>query len=412
MNNTQHFILLIFIILLLFYSFNNYLSTQEHYLTYFFPFYDNEKNTLYQFYKDEEYKHLNTKKHFMYEPIRIGYLQYEQNQTTNYLSTLLLARSKIQKIQRIPFQNIEDLVQSLKSNQIQFALLSIPTIANLTFQNKNTTQDFTSLNYVLSFFRRYLFIFTKEKYGISNLRNIPLATKIGIVHSSTSTSKPFGKDIMDFLQYKINRDYQFIFYPNAQQLIKGFQNDEIQIMFYQGYFPDEKLTQLLNQSILDKVYLLPFQIPREDVFYQSHFQYYPTTIDLNHLSPSYLPKKFDNQEWNRYKPTLKILGYDEYLMTNKMVSNDIIYETIKTYYESIDFLNTLPEIQNNPISKVGIEKDTNMPVLYHNGAYKFYKEKGFITDNPNPNCKYLVGVMECNEQNLEDNNLLYNGPQL
>jgi hypothetical protein len=99
-------------------------------------------------------------------------------------------------------------------------------------------------------------------------------------------------------------------------------------------------------------------------------------------------------------------------MTNKMVSNDIIYETIKTYYESIDFLNTLPEIQNNPISKVGIEKDTNMPVLYHNGAYKFYKEKGFITDNPNPNCKYLVGVMECNEQNLEDNNLLYNEPQL
>ena len=51
-----------------------------------------------------------------------------------------------------------------------------------------------------------------------------------------------------------------------------------------------------------------------------------------------------------------------------------------------------------------------MPILYHNGAYKFYKERGFITNESNPNCRYLVGRMECTEQTLKDNNLWLEGP--
>jgi len=34
---------------------------------------------------------------------------------------------------------------------------------------------------------------------------------------------------------------------------------------------------------------------------------------------------------------------------------------------------------------------------------KVFKEYGYITNINNYNCKYLVGVKECNEKTLEDN---------
>lgn len=387
-------------------------EVKEHYLTYFLPYYNDEKNGLYQFYENEDYKRLNLKKYFIYQPVRVGYVTNEQNRTIQYLNTLLLAKSKIENVQNVSYTSYDLLLRDVAKNKLQFGLIPLPIISNATFQNSKTTFDFTQLNYVFPFYRRYLYIFTKRRSGIQNLRNIPPKTKIGVVSDDIIYGTVIGTNVMNFLKYIQIRDYEFIEYKTPKEMFQAFMQNDFDIMFHRGYFPDKELTDFITETIQEEIYLLPFEIPREDVFYSMNYQYFPSYIDLNQLSPLYLPKKFDRYSWNKYKPDIKMLSWEEYLVTNKMVSDDIIYDTIKTYYGSIDFINSIPEIKNNPLSKVGIERDTNMPILYHNGAYKFYREKGFITNEPNENCKYLIGVKECTKKTLEDNNLILSDPQL
>ena len=207
--------------------------------------------------------------------------------------------------------------------------------------------------------------------------------------------------------YREGSDYQYIEYESDLELLAGFAMGQFELMMYIGYFPDTNLNKFLEKSVSEEVYILPFTIPRESVFYEKNFQYYPEYIDLNLTSKNYLPKRFNGEEWNQFKPDLKSLCFDEYLITNSKVDDDIIYNIMKTYYENIDKINEFPEIKNRPLSKVNIERDTNMPILYHPGSQRFYEEKGFITNSPNPNCRYMVGVMKCDEKSLKDNNLQF-----
>ena len=46
-------------------------------------------------------------------------------------------------------------------------------------------------------------------------------------------------------------------------------------------------------------------------------------------------------------------------------------------------------------------------IRYHDGVIQYLVEKGYISYIDNDNCKYLVGVTECNEKNLKANNLFF-----
>jgi hypothetical protein len=159
-------------------------------------------------------------------------------------------------------------------------------------------------------------------------------------------------DIMNFMNKKEDVDYQYVEYKNRNELFQGFLNDEFEIMCYQGYYPDSYIYQFITRHIEQEFMILPFEIPREDVFFQTNFQYYHSMIDLNIVASNYLPKKFDGKTWNRNKPDLKILCFDEYLVTNQKVENDIIYDVILTYFDSIDIINQFPQMKYQPISKV------------------------------------------------------------
>ena len=417
-HKTYYFILfsIIFIIGLSLYI-QSCREVREDYLTYFWPGYDESKDPLYQFYDKKEYNYLNVKKEFIYVPLRFAFVEYIQNITSKYIITLLLADSRIQKIQGIGYPNFKNIMSDLTQNKVQFALLPLPIISHFTFYKDTTTHNFTSLNYVLSLYRRYVYILTKRKSGIQNLTNMGIdivskkKIRVGVLQDGIVKGSVIVKDVLTNLQYKENVDFDFYEYKTHLSLLIAFQQDDIDLVFYNGYNNDTLLNQFLTSMISDEIYILPFDIPNRDVFFQSKFQYYLATYDLNLASPNYLPKRFNGQSWNRYKPDISLLAYDEYLVTNPKVPDDIVYETIKTCYDAIDLLNSYPELKDNPISKVGVERDTNMPILYHNGAYKFYKERGFITNESNPNCRYLVGRMECTEETLKDNNLWLDAPQ-
>lgn len=397
---------LLFILFILFYFYLQKKETKEHYLTFFIPYYQTNKEGLYKFYEDEDYKRLNFKKNFIYKPIQFGYIGDDQDFTSQSLISLLISKSKIQHIQKVKYSTISKMIQDISQNQIQLSLISFPYLSYYTFYKGDTSYNYQHINYILSIYKKYLYIITKRKFQISNIRNLPLQVKIGVIPDYV---KPKGMiivdDIMNFMNKKQDIDYQYVEYKNRNDLFQGFLNDEFEIMCYQGYYPDNYLYQFITRHIEQEIMILPFEIPKEDIFFQTNFQYYHSMVDLNIVASNYLPKKFDEKTWNRNKPDLKILCYDEYLVTNQRVENDIIYDVIQTYFQSIDIINEFPQMKYQPISKVGIERDTNMPVLYHNGAYKFYKEKGFITNESNPNCRYLVGEKECTPQTLKDNGL-------
>lgn len=391
-------------------------EVRENYLTYFWPGYDESKNPLYQFYDKKEYNYLNVKKEFIYQPLRFAFVEYLQNVTSKYIVTLLLSQSRIQRIQGIGYHNFKNVLDDVVDNKIQFALLPFPIISYYTFYKNTTTTQFTSINYILSLYRRYLFIMTKRKSGIQNLKNMGIdlinqkKIRVGVLQDGIVKGSVVARDVLNTLQYKENVDFEYFEYKTHLSLLIAFQQDDVDLIFYNGYAYDSLLKEFLTSMVADEIYILPFDIPNRDVFFQSNFQYYLANYDLNHTSSNYLPKRFDEKTWTRYKPNISLLAYDEYLVTNPKVPNNVVYETIKTCYDAIDLLNSYPELQDNPISKVGIERDTNMPILYHNGAYQFYKERGFITNESNPNCRYLVGRMECTEQTLKDNNLWLEGP--
>ena len=54
-----------------------------------------------------------------------------------------------------------------------------------------------------------------------------------------------------------------------------------------------------------------------------------------------------------------------------------------------------------------IKLDNNTIYIdYHQGAINFFKKYGYISTINNENCKYFVGIMECNDKNLRDNNFI------
>ncbi len=403
-------IIILCILILIFIGINEYLKKNmiENYVTYFLPFYNNEKSELDSFYENQDYNRYNIKKQIIYKPIYFGFLKGEQDYTTRSLIMLLLAKSNIYQVSQIRYSQIKDIIQNLNENRIQLSLLSFPYISYFTFYRGETPYNYNNIKYLLSVYKKYLYAVTKRIHKIENLGDIPYGTKIGVVKDGvTKKGNVISHDVLTFMGYREGSDYQYVEYNSELELLAGFGMGQFELMMYIGYFPDTNLNKFLERSVSEEVYILPFTIPRESVFYEKNFQYYPEYIDLNLTSKNYLPKKFNGEEWNQFKPNLKSLCFDEYLITNSKVDDDIIYNIMKTYYENIDKINEFPEIKNHPLSKVNIERDTNMPILYHPGSQRFYEEKGFITNSPNPNCRYMVGVMKCDEKSLKDNNLQF-----
>ncbi len=402
-------IFVLFLLLFIFYYINNYTlknnNIKEHYLTYFLPYYDNDKNEIQKFYENDDIKRLNYKKYFIYKPFNFGFIVNQQNETVDQLSKVLLAKSKIETVNKIPFKDYKTLIHNLNINKIQLSLLSLPIVSYFTY-NKELENEFNNIKYILKVYKKYLYILTKKSYKINSLRDLPYKIKIGVIKDNIVKGSIIVNDLLTYLGHKEGQDFTYKEYNNKFELFNAFNDNQVHLIFYNGYFPDETLKDFTTRHAREGLILLPFEVPNEEVFFQNYYQYNHKYIDLNLISQSYLPVSFGKYTFSRFKPDMKMLTYDEYLVTNRMVKDDDIYDIIKTYFNVIPLLNQYPQIQGDPLSSVSLE-ETGLPIQFHNGAYKFYVEKGYITNNPNPNCKYLVGVMECTDKTLADNNLTY-----
>ena len=96
--------------------------------------------------------------------------------------------------------------------------------------------------------------------------------------------------------------------------------------------------------------------------------------------------------------------FDKLLFTNVKVHKEYIYNFLEFYHKNVKFINNNLPNDSYKISKIEVIENL-LYVDYHDGVLQFFQDYGYISNIDNPNCKYLVGKMECNEKTLKNNNL-------
>ena len=71
-------------------------------------------------------------------------------------------------------------------------------------------------------------------------------------------------------------------------------------------FPSDNISNFIDNNVGNNIILLPFSTVKEDIFFNNFKQINLDNIDLNKLSDSYLPVKFNKIEYNTYKPDFRI----------------------------------------------------------------------------------------------------------
>jgi len=413
-----NYLFIILIILCLFKLLDSYLNNRiiEHYYTYFLPFLDLEKLKIANFYDNNEFNTRNFTNKFIYSPLNIIFSFNDINNYKNYnisfiniLSKILLSKTNFVKVNVIENSNTIENILLLNDNKVNIGYFSSSIISNAYIGDKNYfNKALTNLKFIAKTDKQVLMILTKKSKNINSINYLPLGTKIGVTVDK-SAGHIMTNDILSHLKYKENIDYKLIYKDISQyDFVNLLLADEIDLYFYLKTGTDDSITDLINNnSVANQILILPFNINKEEVFFKKNFYYEKYDLDLYKLSKNYLPKKILDESWNVFRPNLNTISIDNYIITNNKIDNRISYGIIKLIYEHKDIFNNY-EFKENQIflSDIRVLKEISLPIS--EGCRVFYTERGLISYNPNPNCKYLVGKMECNDKNLEDNNLILN----
>lgn len=387
----------------------------EHYYTYFFPYLDLEKSNILQFYENKEYNTKNFNNQFIFIPLNIIFSFNDINNNQNYnisfinlFSKLLISKTNFVKINVVENNDTIKNLHLLNNNKVNIGYFSASIISNAYIGEVDYfDKPLTNLKFIAKTDKQVLLIFTKKSKNINSINSLPLGTKIGMMNDKSS-SYIIAKDILNHLEYKENTDYKFI-YKNISQydFVNLLIKDEIDLYFYLKTGTDNKISEFITNNVSSQLLILPFNINKEKVFFKKNFYYQKYNLDLYKLSISYLPKKIMNDSWTIFRPNLDTISVDNYIITNSQIDNHISYGIIKLIYDHKDIFNNY-EFKNNEIFLDDIRVLTEISLPISEGCRVFYTERGLISYNDNPNCKYLVGKKECNQQNLEDNNLILN----
>ena len=392
------FILILFLLIFIFFNINKYIfQKKEHYLTYFLPYYEKDLSLIANFYLDNDNNKNFIKTKINYDVIKIGTSKLEEDFSillfNYYISNSNTYRSE-NIIYKIKIKQIEDLA----NKKINFCISNISVIYFYQTYNPNI---FNELRLISKLFKIYFYFFTKKQYNVFTLDDIPTNFKICI--SKDTYELYFYKIFFNNLNYKEDIDYKIILFENYNEMFSGFIENKIQMIFMTLPFPNKLIEQFLDKNVFDNIILLPFNIRNETLFLKKLPFIKTETIDLNNLSKSYLPKKFNDNEYSIFKPDLKVCYCYNIFFTNKKISDDDTYNFIKFIFENYKLINSnLPTtefyIHGNEIDNT----DLNM-IKYHPGVVKYFYEKGIFTNESDPNCKYLYGVKACTKESLENN---------
>jgi hypothetical protein len=394
----QRILIIVLILIILFYIINNYIlkkNNKEHYLTYFLPFYDDSKTELTNFYNNNENNTNFFKNKINYYNLTFGSVKSDSYFIKSFLSEYMAKNMTLQSSSILYSDKIK-CIDDLAKGKINFCLNDSITT---TYYSDDLKQDINNLRLVTNLYKIYIYIFTLKRYNIFTLDKIPTNFKIGIIETNSFVLY-YKKFFYDIGAYEENIDYQIKIYKNMKELFDKLGNGDCNMVILYDVFPNAELYNILDNGMLNDLILLPFKIPNEALFLKRNYFINIETIDLNKISKSFLPKKFGNNEYTRFRPELRICYVYKTMITNLNTKSEYTYDFIKFYYENYKYINNhLDEGYKIDIMQI------KSYLEYHKGILDFYKDYGYITYENNDNCRYLAGVMKCDEENLIKNNL-------
>ena len=401
--------IIIILLIIIFYLLNNYLkkNIKENYLTYFLPYYSNKTNLLANFYNNNDNEKAYFKKKFNYKPINFLFMIFDI-QAIKILIRSYLANSNTENINLIKYTNNIKMIDNIQNNTNNINNIALIDFPLLNYYYSILNKDISNIKLIIPTFKLYIYIFTKTDYGIFTLDEITPNTIIGMYKESTISF--FYLQYFKSLGYNVDTDIKIKIYNSQNDLFNGFINNECQMMLINDTFPSDNISNFIDNNVGNNIILLPFSTVKEDIFFNNFKQINLDNIDLNKLSDSYLPVKFNKIEYNTYKPDFRICSFYKILVTNKNIEYKVVSDFIDFLHKNIKYNNNLKDnLKDNQYKFVNIFIDPKIILIdYHPAIIDFYNKYGFISTNNNKNCKYLYGIMECNDKNLRNNNFITN----
>jgi len=398
----MNLIILIAIIIIIFYIINNIIlkqNIQENYLTYFLPYYSDEQNDLYNFYKNDINDSFFFKRKMDYVPLKVAGSTYHKYFLDIFLKTYL-EKSNLLKIENM---NYDDEILSLKNlnkGDIDIAL----TDYNKLLYIKNTLkEDISNIRIITHLYKLYYYFFVKKESNINSIDNIPPNFKLGVLKYPNEMAI-YHKNLLLNFGYEDEIYYKTYYYNTTEELFDNLNNLKLDVIIIHDVFPNITLKNLIDKYYQKDIILLPFDINNEKVFFQKNKILNKGSFDLNDLAESYLPKSFGKYTYNFYKPDIPMLYCYKILVTNYNTNYEWIYNLLDFYHNNYKTLNNY--FKNRGYQLYNINNDDVNIVLRHYAVIKYMFDKGFNTYENNDNCKYLVGVDKCTKETLQNNNFM------
>jgi TRAP-type uncharacterized transport system substrate-binding protein len=391
-----HILIIILILLIVFSIINSHLKKdiKEHYLTYFLPFYDNKITELTNFYNNDENNLNYFKKKINYYPIKFGTNKEDKDFTKNFLVNYV-SKSLNMETQNIVYTDSLKCIDNLSTGNIEFCLIDPLTTY---YYNEELHKSLNNLRLVTSLYKTYIYMFTLKTYGVYTINDIPLNFKIGLIKNNSFTL--YYKKFLFDLGYSEGENYIIVYKDSIKDLLNSLNDGTVNMIILYQIYPQKDISYLLNEISNPEIILLPFEPNNEDLFLKKNFFLKVESVDLNYLSPSYLPRKFGNSEYLKFRPSMKMCYTYIHILSSINTPEEFNYDFVKFYYENFKYINTTFE-DGYKINLIQ-EKDH---IPYHQGVLKYFKDYGYISNIDNDNCRFLIGRMECNEKTLKDNNL-------
>ncbi len=396
---SSHYLYLTFLIallILLFFFIRQ--ERREDYYNYFLPYYSANSSDAYNFYQKNEDEYNQTKKSFLYQPVRIGLHPIpDMSQMMKQLGSMFVAKSNIQKVFYIQRNSEKELIEACNQRNID-----IINCANPLISNAYTFKDAKNLRFICNTNKMYFYIMSNRASKIESLSDISKYANASFtiaVDEKESVSELFCKDIMSLMDYQEGRDYQIIYSKDG---LKALSEEKAQIVIYAlPYHP--QLFQERCCAVNTEIFFLPFDLTshKKSLFFTKNFYYIPDFYDLNDICPSYLPKKYGGKTYTRFSAQIPIVSYYHTLVCHDRFDDKRTKEILRTFYENIALFNQLPIFHKAPLYRTQLNGGPQNALPINHGAKQFFMEKGYITMSDNESCKYLVGVEACNKTSLE-----------
>ncbi len=416
-NNKKYLFLfiLLFILFLIFIKYDFFKKNyKETYLNYFLPYYSTSSTAIYDFYERDDDNNNQTKKSFIYKPLKIGF--DEDGEFIKQLGSMFVAKSFINNVSYIKSSDEMKLIEHCNSKA-----LDLVNCANPLVSNSYVSKDYKDLRFICNTNKMYLYILSSRASRLEALSDISKAITsnekfVISIDYKDSVAHLFTTDLMSALGYKEGRDYNLLFSENgsSESALKNLVSNKSKLTILSlPFHPDLLKKECCALGV--ELFFLPFDLYNEDktkVFFTKNFYYIRDIYDLNDVCTGYLPKKYGGKTYSRFSAQIPIVSYYNTLICNSDLDDNTTKEILRTFYENIALFNQLPVFHKQPIYKTQLNGGPQNALPINNGAKTFFMNKGYITMENNESCKYLVGIEECNQKSLNKHGFMEGNKEL